>query len=79
MEPPEQQMVEQIVTGFTLMDMLMIGAGFASLVGWFTRLEVRSQSNKERLVETKKTMKHIYERLDKLSESGTDRRDKRRE
>ena len=69
-----QQMIEAAAASFTLMDILMIGAGFASLVGWFTRLEVRSKANETRLNETKETIKLIFKKLDKLSGTDSDRR-----
>ena len=69
------QMIEQAALSFTLMDILMIGAGFASLVGWFTRLEVRSKANAERIAESKETIKLIFKKIDKLG--GGNERDRR--
>ena len=69
-------MIEQAVSSLTLMDMGIILAGFASLVGWFTRLEFRSQANTERLKETKETIKLLFEKIDKVSDAdrrGPDR------
>ena len=70
-----QQMIETAAAGLSLVDILMIGGGFASLVGWFTRLEVRSKANETRLNETKETIKLIFKKIDKLS--GSDSGDRR--
>ena len=74
MEAEPQQMIEQAALGLDLMDFLMIGAGFASLVGWFVRLEVRSKANSERIAESKETIKLLFKKIDKLS-GGSDRRE----
>ena len=69
------QMIEQAALSFTLMDILMIGAGFASFVGWLVRLEVRSKANAERIAESKETIKLIFKKIDKLG--GGNERDRR--
>ena len=71
-------MIEQVAATLTVADVLMISGGFASLVAWFVRLEVRSKANTERLKETKETIKLLFKKIDKLG-GGGDRRDRIRD